>query len=441
MRKPLWEKGEEIEDWVIRFTVGNDYVWDQLLLPYDVKATLAHVHGLGRLGLLEPSEIEDVEAALGSLMQAYSAGSVTVSQEDEDCHTVIENYLTEQLGDTGKKIHLGRSRNDQVLAALRLYLRDALRDVAESGGTLCGALIGLGESKDDWVMPGYTHTRQAMPSSVGAWALGFAELLLSDIEGLLFAQQRINVSPLGSAAGYGVPFLEMPRESVASELEFESIQEHVTSVQLSRGKLELEVVHALLQLSLTLNRLASDLILFSSTEYGFVSIAPRHTTGSSIMPQKRNPDVLELIRASYHRVLAESQLLASLPAGLSSGYHRDLQLTKEAVMRAVAITGDCTGAMATTLGNIHFDRTRMKRAIRSDIMATHEAIKMTLSGKPFRDAYQSVAHRNTLEMTPEQSLEAFVIPGYPGHGRPGELRQRLEFCLSRGDDSKPARGG
>lgn len=426
MTDHLWKKGADVPEWVVRFTVGDDYLWDRELLPFDARATLAHVHGLAQIGILTGEESNAVDAAMGDLLEDFAGGSVTVNPEDEDCHTVIENYLTSKLGDIGKKVHSGRSRNDQVLAALRLYLRDALAKIGRSTVELGLSLVELGEPRDTWVLPGYTHTRQAMPSSVGAWAFGFAELLVVDTERIIEASRRLNVSPLGSAAGYGVPYLDLAREAVAVELGFQGVQKHVTSVQLSRGKLELDAVHAGLQVALTLNRLSSDLILFSSDEFGFVGIRPEHTTGSSIMPQKQNPDVLELVRASYHRVLAESQLLASLPAGLTSGYHRDLQLTKEAVMRAVVLVGDCVEATRSVVSTIDFDADRIAAATKSSTMATHEAIKMVKEGKPFREAYRSAAEKGGSGITPQEALEAYSAEGYPGNGRPDELRKRLE---------------
>jgi argininosuccinate lyase len=431
MSEKLWSKGRSSEDWVIRFTVGDDYRWDQLLLPFDVRATVAHVNGLSRIGVVTEDERDSITRSLEQLLGEYEDGSIVVEPDDEDCHTVIEQYLTEQLGHVGKKVHTGRSRNDQVLAALRLYLRASLTAIAGSSADLCRRLLALAEKKDGWVMPGYTHTRQAMPSSVGAWALGFAELVLHDLEGVLEARNRTNLSPLGSAAGYGVPFLEMPRHEVAHELGFADVQTHVTSVQLSRGKLELAVVHALAQLSLTMNRLASDLILFSSAEFGFVELAVEHTTGSSIMPQKQNPDVLELVRATYHRVLAEMQLLASLSANLTSGYHRDLQLTKEAVMRATMVTGDALQAMKQTLNGLRFDRGRMEAVVRPDTMATHEAIRKATEGVAFRDAYRSAGTSDDEMPSASDALKAYKSVGYPGRGDLEALTARLVAAEAR----------
>ena len=422
----LWKKDAEVEPWVIRFTVGEDYRWDQLLLPFDIVATKAHIAGLVTAGVLEPGERQRIDRALDILADRVESGDIVVSPEQEDCHTVIESYLTSELGDIGRKVHTGRSRNDQVLAALRLYLRDRLQTIASDTIELGISLCMLATATDDWAMPGYTHTRQAMPSTLGAWAMGYAELVVGDVENLKATSGRINKSPLGSAAGYGVPFIDLPRAQVAASLGFDGIQTHVTSVQLSRGKFELEVAHAIAQLTLTLNRLASDLILFSSSEFGFVSIPVALTTGSSIMPQKQNPDVLELVRASHHRVAAEAQLLLTLPAGLTSGYHRDMQLTKEAVMRSVTVGGDCISAMNALLPGLTFNRKRMEEAMDPEITATHVAMKGVTEGAAFRSAYRAAASNGHEKISISEALEAYRTEGSPGNSAPAVIWGRLE---------------
>jgi len=422
----LWKKEIDVEPWVIRFTVGDDYKWDQQLLPYDVIATRAHVGGLVQAGVLDSVEYESICFALDSLLERYKDGEIAVHPENEDCHTVIESYLTAELGEVGKKVHTGRSRNDQVLAALRLYLRDQLDRVATQAIELGISLCMLATATDDWAMPGYTHTRQAMPTTLGAWAMGYAELLTGDIENLKAVGRHINRSPLGSAAGYGVPYIALPRAEVAKKLGFDDVQTHVTSVQLSRGKFELEVAHAIAQLTLTLNRLASDLILYSSSEYGFVAIPSALTTGSSIMPQKQNPDVLELVRASHHRVAAEAQLLLTLPAGLTSGYHRDMQLTKESVMRSVIVGGDCLSAMNALLPGLTFDRKRMEAAMQPDITATHAALKRVTEGTAFRSAYRAAASNGHDTITIAEAIEAYQNEGTPGRSVPSIIWDRLE---------------
>lgn len=420
---PLWKKSKEAEGWVTRFTVGDDYKWDTLLLSYDVQATRAHAWGLSQIGLLTKKEFRTVSDALDELLKK----EVVVRPEDEDCHTVIERYLTEALGETGKKIHAGRSRNDQVLAAVRLYLRDALSTVGERAAEIVRILCRWGDEFDELLMPGYTHMQRAMPTTVGLWAMGFAELLVTDIQRLREATRRVNVSPLGSAAGYGVPYLELPRDEISRRLGFADVQEHVSSVQLSRGKLELDAAHALVQLTATFNRLASDLVLYNTAEYGFVELPAEYCTGSSIMPQKQNPDVLELVRASYHRINAEMQLLATLPANLSSGYHRDLQLTKEAVMRAVQTASDVTDAVASVLAGVRFDEARLRAATVPELFATARALELVREGVPFREAYRRAADELDALETPDVDdvLKTYRVDGYPGRSRPDELLKRL----------------
>ena len=424
---PLWQKSTRVEDWVTRFTVGEDYRWDTLLLPYDIQGTREHAWGLAEIGVLTETELEEATTALERLLEAVAAGGVTVNPSDEDCHTVIENYLTAEIGDVGKKIHTGRSRNDQVLTAIRLFLRDRLEAVASRASDIVRILCEWGREHDRALMPGYTHFQHAMPSTVGLWAMGYAELLVADIEGLVHARRRVSVSPLGSAAGYGVPYLRLPREEVAKRLGFSGVQTHVTSVQLSRGKLELEVVHALVQLGATYNRLASDLVLYNTAEFGFVMLPAEYCTGSSIMPQKQNPDVLELVRAVYHRLTAEMHLLASLPAGLPSGYHRDLQLTKEAAMRALLTAGDVTEAVASVLKGVSFNEDRLENATSKELFATARALKLAAEGLPFRDAYRKAAEEmGSLERPDaDAALESYQVDGYPGHSRPDLVLERL----------------
>lgn len=425
----LWKKDAEVEPWVIRFTVGDDYKWDRLLLPYDIKATRAHARGLHSIGVLTDDELDEILRSLSELQETYDAEELTVEPEDEDSHTVIETYLTKRIGEAGKKVHTGRSRNDQVLAALRLYLKDEIAAVCRD---VCGAadeLLRLAKAHDRWPLPGYTHTRQAMPSSIDSWALGYAEVLADDAESLLFARGRVDQSPLGSAAGYGVPYLDLPRQEVARELGFARLQRHTGAVQLSRGKLELAVLHALAQVTTTCSRLASDLILFGTEEFGFVHLSERHRTGSSIMPQKQNPDVLELIRGAHYRVAAELQLLLNLPSGLTSGYHRDLQLTKEAVMKGLNVGHDIVRAVCSVLPELQFDRERMEAAMAPGTYATHAAMRLVMEGGAFRDAYRQAASEAPTDLSFQEALDAYVTAGTPGNGRPGEISDRLDAVL------------
>lgn len=412
----LWNKGIAAEDWVTRFTVGDDAAWDTRLLPYDAAGTAAHARALVAAGVLTPDEADAVGAVLADVQADAAAGRLVVRTEDEDCHTVIERVLTERLGATGAKIHAGRSRNDQVLVALRLWLADALAAVAAEAHATAAALVETAAATADWLMPGYTHTQRAMPTTAGLWAAGYAELLADDLAGLAEARRRLHASPWGSAAGYGVPHLDLPRDAHAAHLGFGGVQRHVTAVQLSRGKREAAAVHALAQLGLTANRLSSDLVQFASAEFGFVALPAAYTTGSSIMPQKRNPDVLELARATYHRLTAELHLLLALPANLTSGYHRDLQLTKEAVMRATLAAADLFTALRHVIPGLVWQREAMRAALSPDLFATAEANALVAAGTPFRDAYRATAaHLGALAVPPDaDALAAYPTPGTPG---------------------------
>lgn len=434
--RPLWEKDAPAADWVSRFTVGEDYLWDRHLLRYDIEATRAHSWGLAQIGVLTEAEWRDIESTLDELDTEVAAGRIVVRREDEDGHTVIEHFLTERLGDTGKKIHTGRSRNDQVLAALRLFLRAGIQEIAARTGEIASTLCAWGDTHDRVLMPGYTHMQRAMPSTVGLWSMGYAELLVSDLDALAGAFDQINVSPLGSAAGYGVPYLELPRNDVAERLGFTGVQTHVTAVQLSRGKLELHVVHAAAHVAATLNRLASDLILFNTSEFAFVRLPAEFCTGSSIMPQKKNPDVLELARASYHRIIAEMNVLLTLPANLASGYHRDLQLTKEAAMRVVFLTRDLVEAMQNVLGGVTFDEQRLRTATTKELFATARALELVQQGVPFREAYRRIAGEVDSLDAPsvEEALRSYNVDGFPGRSRPEiilmQIRERTDRLAS-----------
>lgn len=423
----LWNKGTQAAEWVTRFTVGEDHVWDTYLLPYDVAASRVQAEALEAAGILTPDEVESINRAFDDLIKAYGRGEVIVSASDEDCHTVLERFLTDRLGETGRKIHTGRSRNDQVLLALRLFLRDRLREAGRTTVSIIGTLVGIASGNDDVLMPGYTHFQRAMPQTPGLWAAGYAELLIWDLALLRSTAESVDLAPSGSAAGYGVPVVDLPRGRMAESLGFAGLQRHVTSVQLSRGKFELAVMHAYVQLGSTLNRLASDLVMFNSAEFGFVRLPAEYCTGSSIMPQKRNPDVLELARAAYHRLLAEMNVLLTLPANLPSGYHRDLQLTKEAVMRGTVRALDLLEAVDRVMPGVEFDRAKLGEAVSADLFATEEALREVVAGVPFRDAYRTAAERlDSLEVpSASDAFLAYKTPGTPGNVDTSELLARL----------------
>ncbi|MEQ9104924.1 MAG: argininosuccinate lyase [Rhodothermales bacterium] len=427
--RPIWFKGTGATDWVTRFTVGDDPFWDTLLIPYDLAASRAHARGLVTAGVLTEQEFSALSAEITALEKRTD---LVVQVEDEDCHTLIERLLIEKVGDAGRKIHTGRSRNDQVVAALRLWLMDALDGTARATARVAGHLLDHADAGADQFMPGYTHLQRAMPSSVAVWALGYAENLVDDVRALREATGHVSQGPLGSAAGYGVPFLDLPREATSADLGFARLQEQVAAVQLSRGKLDLHAVHALVQAAMTINRLASDLVLFATAEFGFITLPVEYTTGSSIMPQKRNPDVLELARATLHRITAEMQVLIGVPSNLPSGYHRDLQLTKEAVMRAFLRGKDLLDAMDAMLPEIAFNPDKLEAARTPDLYATASALERVSKGVPFRTAYvESASDKADWERQRQQAAaEQYRHAGAPGQTRTTVLRAELKELTS-----------
>ncbi len=409
----LWQKDEagDSMEWLERYTAGRDVELDQRLVPYDVLATLAHAKGLHRIGLFSTEEWEALQRTLKELLKDYAAGIFRVTVEQEDVHTAIEQYLTQRLGDVGKKVHTGRSRNDQVLAALRLYTREALQDLVDRLIRSLEALLALASTYRTVIMPGYTHLQPAMPTSVGLWALSYAESLLDDMSMLACAYRLNNRSPLGSAAGYGVPYVNLPRREVAEWLGFERPQVHVAAVQLSRGKIEGAVAHAIALLGLTASRFAADLILFHMPELGFVRLPDELCTGSSIMPQKRNPDVLELTRARAHRLFGELRVLEGIPTGLPSGYHRDLQLTKEALIRVLDEGNDIFEAVARVSEGVVFIPERCYEACPPELFATAEALRRVVEeGMPFREAYREVGRKlEGVQKPPREEVFAHYV--------------------------------
>jgi len=388
----LWEKGEPLDELVLRFTAGEDHRLDNRLVEYDVVASIAHAEMLHQCGHLSAADLEAIRTGLRTLADEHDAGAWEVTVEDEDVHTALERRLTERLGDAGARIHLGRSRNDQVLAAIRLYLRDEIQALSEDAGAVAEALQELAGRYPDTPLPGYTHLQRAMPSSVALWAAGFAAELLDDAECLSLVGRRIEKNPLGSAAGYGTPGLEIDREFTREQLAFETVHEPVTAVQLSRGKAEAQLAFEIVILLQDLGRLAADVILFNTSEFGFVTLSESVTTGSSIMPQKRNPDVFELVRGRSATAVACLHEILGVTAKLTSGYHRDLQLIKAPLFRAIDLAHDTARITAHALAAVHFRPDRIR--LGEDLFATEEAYRLVQEeGLTFREAYRKVARR------------------------------------------------
>jgi argininosuccinate lyase len=386
----LWDKGASLDSQVLKYTAGEDHALDNRLVAYDIRASIAHAEMLGEEKLLAAQDVAAIRDALTAIGEEHRLGNWRISLEQEDCQTAIENLLTARIGATGGRLHAGRSRNDQVLAALRLYMRDAADTLAAGALAVAQALADLAARHANQELPGYTHMQQAMPSSVELWALGFAAELRDDAEGLNATLRRISKNPLGSAAGFGTPNLTISREATRRRLEFAETQEPVTAVQLSRGKAEAQLLFEITLLTQDIGRLAADLLLFYSQEYGFVSLPHAFTTGSSIMPQKRNPDVFELMRGRSAVTQAALNEVLSITQKLTSGYHRDLQLIKPPLFRGIDSCLQTLEILPSALGGVSFrpENIRLDPTIHAAAAANALVAK---EGIPFREAYKQVA--------------------------------------------------
>jgi len=390
--KRLWDKGAPLDERVLHYTAGEDHALDERLVAYDVRASIAHAEMLARQGLLAVPDLEAIRAGLLGLAESHARGEWRIELADEDGQTALERRLTGRIGPAGGRIHLGRSRNDQVLAALRLYLLETLDTLATGVLAVAAALDDLAARERRTVIPGYTHLQQAMPSSVPLWAGGFAAELRDDAAALTQARRRLDRNPLGSAAGYGTPGLPVDREATRTALGFAAVQEPVTAVQLSRGKGEAQLIFEIALLMQDLSRFAADVLLFSTREFGFLALAEEFTTGSSIMPQKRNLDVFELMRGRTATAQACLTEALGVAAKLPSGYHRDLQLIKFPLFRAIDLALETLAVAPPAIGALEF----RPESVRLDpaVHAAEEANRLVVTeGIPFREAYERVARK------------------------------------------------
>jgi len=386
----LWDKGSPLNDQVLRYTAGEDHQLDARLVAYDAAGSKAHANMLAAQDLISDDDAAAICSGLDQLVADHGAGKWSIRLEDEDVHTALESRLTATIGAAGGRLHLGRSRNDQVLTALRLYLKDACSELTTEATGVVEALRRLAARQGKVALPGYTHLQQAMPSNVGLWAEGYAEEIRDDGVGISAAQRRLDLSPLGSAAGYGVPGLPLDRSHTQQSLGFAAVHEPVTAVQLSRGKAEAEMVLQMLLLLNDLGRLASDLLLFYTREFSYVRLPESMTTGSSIMPQKRNPDVLELIRSAGAVGQGALNEIIAITAKLTAGYHRDLQRIKAPLFRTIDLTLDSTAIMAQTIDDVEFIAQNI--VLDDGLYAAERANRLVMEeGIPFREAYQRVA--------------------------------------------------
>lgn len=412
----LWAKNYELDSLVEEFTVGSDYLLDMMLVPSDCVGSMAHAEMLASIGILSKGEADALKAELAAVIRDHRAGSFTVSRSDEDCHTAIENRLTAKLGEPGKKIHTGRSRNDQVITCLRLYTRSFLLSYFESAQALVSSLLAFARTHEFVPMPGRTHMQIAMPSSVGLWASAWAEELLDLLEPLRAVYRLVDRSPLGSAASYGVP-LPLDRELTARLMGFSSVQRNVLAVNNSRGRTESLVLDALDQIGITLSKMAQDLILFSLPEFGYFGLPARLCTGSSIMPQKKNPDGLELLRAKSAALSAAALQVKSTVRSLPSGYNRDFQETKEPFLRGAATALSSARIMTLTIDTLEVREENLRKAFTPEIFATDAALERVARGMSFRDAYREVG-LSLEELTsrdPDAALRSRTSTGTTGN--------------------------
>lgn len=394
MAKKLWQasKNQELESSVEAFETRDDLLIDQKLVKYDCIGSLVQAKMLRKINILTDTELKSLESTLKEIIKLDGEGKFNLRAGDEDVHTKIENFLVKKCGSAGRKIHTGRSRNDQVATALRLYMKDKLQDLARQIVFLIVVLEKFSNLYGKLPMSGYTHMQKAMPSTISLWIGSFRESLADDLEIIKAVIKIIDKSPLGSGAGYGVP-LDLKRDYTAKLLGFSKVQENSLYCQNSRGKYEALILSALVSILQTLNKLATDVMLFTTEEYGFFSLEGSLTTGSSIMPQKKNPDLVELIRSKLHVVVGNYATVVSLSSNLPSGYNRDLQDSKKPLMESLEITHETIQVSGLLVGSLIPNEKKLKQSMTDDLYAAEKAFGLVKKGMAFRDAYQEVAKK------------------------------------------------
>lgn len=389
MAHKLWEKDFEVNREIDRFTVGRDRELDLYLAKYDVLGSMAHITMLESIGLLTKEELDTLLAELRRIYKVCEEGRFRIDDGVEDVHSQVELMLTQKLGDIGKKIHSGRSRNDQVLVDLKLFTRHELRETVGAVKTLFDELIQKSEQLKDVLMPGYTHLQIAMPSSFGLWFGAYAESLADDMLFLQAAWRMVNRNPLGSAAGYGSSF-PLNRQMTTDLLGFDSMDYNVVYAQMGRGKMERNVAFALASVAGTLSKMAFDCCLFNSQNFGFVKLPKECTTGSSIMPHKKNPDVFELIRAKCNKLQGLPAQITLIMNNLPTGYFRDLQVIKEVFLPAFGEMDDCLRMAAWIISKMEVNRHILENPMYDPMFSVEEVNRLAAAGMPFRDAYKKV---------------------------------------------------
>ena len=385
----LWSKGADATRTVEDFTVGNDRVLDLRLAKYDVMGSKAHIRMLESIGLLTAEELEALTAGLDAIAAEIENGSFVLEDDIEDIHSQVEMNLTRKLGDSGKKIHSGRSRNDQVLVDIKLFLKDEVLKFRQEVLDLFSLLQKLSEEHKDMLLPGYTHGQIAMPSSFGLWFGAYAEALSEDMYMLRGAYKVVDQNPLGSAAGYGSSF-PLDRQMTTGLLGFGSMDYNSVAAQLSRGRAERAVASAMGSIALTLNKFASDCCMYMCPNYGFISFPAELTTGSSIMPHKKNPDVWEIIRGNCNRIMSTENEISLLCSNMPHGYHRDFQLLKDILFPTLELLHKCLYMTGYMLENIKVNKNILDSPLYDYLFTVEEVNRLVLAGTPFRDAYKAV---------------------------------------------------
>lgn len=400
----LWDKGFEPDALIEKFTVGNDRDLDLRLARYDVQGSMAHIKMLQSIGLLEKDELDTLLAGLEDILKTIEAGDFRIEDDVEDVHSQVEFLLTQRLGDLGKKIHAGRSRNDQVLVDLKLFMRDELRTIAKAVDRLFDRLLQLSDRYKDVLMPGYTHLQVAMPSSFGLWFGAYAESLTDDMHMLVAAYNVANQNPLGSAAGYGSSF-PLNRTMTTQLLGFADMNYNVVAAQMSRGKTERAVSMAVAAIASTLAHLAMDVCMWMCQNFGFVKFPDELTTGSSIMPHKKNPDVFEIMRGKCNRLQGLPNEVALLTTNLPLGYNRDLQLLKDIIFPATDELVNCLDMAEFMMRHIKVNEDILSDPKYDYLFTVEDVNRLALSGMPFRDAYKTVGMQvQRGEYTPTRSV-------------------------------------
>ena len=429
MATKLWDKGFDTNALVEHYTVGRDQELDMRLAKYDVEGSMAHIRMLESIGLLTAEELEVLLEGLGTIQEEIARSEFTIEPESEDIHSQVELLLTRRLGDVGKKIHSGRSRNDQVLVDLKLFLRDEMKQLAASVRRLFDRLQELSEQHKEVLMPGYTHLQVAMPSSFGLWFGAYAETLVDDMRLVAAAYDIANQNPLGSAAGYGSSF-PLNRTMTTELLGFATLHYNVVAAQMSRGKSERAAANAMAAVAATVGRMAMDLCLFMSQNFGFVKLPDNLTTGSSIMPHKKNPDVFEMMRGKCNRLQALPNEMALMLTNLPVGYHREMQLLKDILFPATTELAETLEMADFMLANLQINDRIIEDAKYDYLFTVEDVNRLALSGVPFREAYREIGMQvQRGEYRPTRSVN-HTHEGSIGNLCTDQIRQKMEQVMS-----------